>query len=137
MPTTDTTTAPLSFTTPKKDQKNTPSPITFDWDGRTVTARCPKKAMWARLATCAAPGSSDAEKAYAFGVFGDVCLSGADAAWLESRLRDLDDDLDYEDVSKVINTLIETWSPDVNRAFAAMGSEAPGPNRAQRRTKKA
>lgn len=100
-----------SFVTRSKESSaeegdDTPKQVTFDLDGREITATRPKAASFVFLANVGGSGHNWGDQMIEMGRFVEACLPKADREHVAARLRDPDDDFDFDDVTDIFRYLM-------------------------------
>lgn len=106
--------------------------ITFQLDGRTMTALKPKKWHWAQMAAGMRRDAEAGEQFKAIAVFMDRSLDATDASHLQNRLEDINDRLDLEHLIDIFNQLVDAWGPEMRREFDEMGNRMAEVGRRER-----
>lgn len=94
--------------------------ITFDLDGRTVTATAPKAARWTRLWVAFGSGETHAT-VYESLRFLDVALGDEVARWLKAREDDPEDPYDLPALIELVGFLEREFEPLLKDQFEAAG----------------
>ncbi|MFJ2774661.1 hypothetical protein [Streptomyces sp. NPDC087300] len=96
---------------------------TFVFDGREITATCPKQAVWADLLAAEDEDATDSEVFRAVRTFLLTSLDDDDSQWFRRRLRDRRDSLEYDDIAPLLHDLIEIWAPYMEEQALEVGTE--------------